>query len=55
LTERIGLRRQYGGRIIYPQLGPEPLDAYPGLLEEVHGAERFQINEASLIGTALRK
>lgn len=36
---------QYGGRIIYQQLGPEPLDAYREYLEERQQAGDFTIKE----------
>ena len=39
------LHRQYGGRIIYQQLGPEPLDAYRQFLEERQAAGDFTIHE----------
>ena len=35
---------QYGGRIIFQQLGPEPLDAYRQYLEERHAAGDFKIH-----------
>lgn len=35
---------QYGGRIIYQQLGPEPLDAYRQYLEEQQAAGAFTIH-----------
>ena len=38
------LYRQYGGRIIYQQLGPEPLDAYRQYLEERQAAGDFEIH-----------
>ncbi len=37
------LYRQYGGRIIYQQFGPEPLDAYRQYLEERRDAGDFTI------------
>ena len=37
------LYRQYGGRIIYQQLGPEPLDAYRQFLQEQQAAGAFRI------------
>jgi heat shock protein HslJ len=37
------LYNQYGGRIIYQQLGPEPLDAYRQFLEERREAGAFKI------------
>ena len=41
------LYAQYGGRVIYQQLGPEPLDAYRAYLEERQAAGDFEIvNEA---------
>lgn len=39
------LYRQYGGRVIYQQLGPEPLDAYRQYLEERQTAGDFKIIE----------
>jgi len=42
------LYRQYGGRIIYQQLGPEPLDAYRLYLEERQAAGDFRITDAQL-------
>lgn len=39
------LYRQYGGRIILQQLGPEPLDAYRQYLEERQAAGDFKIYE----------
>jgi hypothetical protein len=37
------LHKQYGGRIIFQQLGPEPLDAYREFLEERQKAGAFTI------------
>ena len=37
------LYRQYGGRVIFQQLGPEPLDAYRQYLEERRAAGDFMI------------
>lgn len=37
------LYKQYGGRIIYQQLGPEPLDAYREFLQEQQKAGAFEI------------
>lgn len=39
------LYRQYGGRIIYQQFGPEPLDAYRHYLEVRQAAGDFTIHE----------
>jgi heat shock protein HslJ len=39
------LYQQYGGRIIFQQLGPEPLDAYRHYLEERRSAGDFRIHE----------
>jgi heat shock protein HslJ len=39
------LHRHYGGRIIFQQLGPEPLDAYRQYLEERQSAGDFTIQE----------
>jgi hypothetical protein len=41
------LYQQYGGRIIYQQLGPEPLDAYRRYLEERQAAGDFKIHDKS--------
>lgn len=41
------LYRQYGGRIIFQQLGPEPIDAYRAYFEERHAAGDFAIHEAA--------
>jgi heat shock protein HslJ len=37
--------RQYGGRVIYQQFGPEPLDAYRQYLEERQAAGDFTIHD----------
>lgn len=42
------LHNQYGGRIIYQQLGPEPLDAYRRFLEQRHAEGAFQIYDQAL-------
>jgi heat shock protein HslJ len=42
------LYEQYGGRIIFQQLGPEPLDAYRAFLEQAQAAGRFSIARAEL-------
>ncbi|NEV60956.1 hypothetical protein [Thiorhodococcus minor] len=42
------LYRQYGGRIIFQQPGPEPLDAYRQYLEERQAAGDFRIQDAQL-------
>jgi heat shock protein HslJ len=39
---------QYGGRIIYQQLGPEPLDAYRRFLEQRQTEGAFTINDPAL-------
>jgi len=39
------LYRQYGGRTIFQQFGPEPLDAYRQYLEERQAAGDFKIHE----------
>jgi heat shock protein HslJ len=41
------LYQQFGGRIIYQQLGPEPLDAYRRYLEERQAAGDFEIHDKS--------
>lgn len=45
------LYQQYGGRIIYQQLGPEPLDAYRRFLEEREGAGDFTLHEPAFKDT----
>lgn len=42
------LYEQYGGRIIYQQLGPEPLDAYRRFLEERSQSGAFAILDPAL-------
>ncbi|EED30548.1 conserved domain protein [gamma proteobacterium NOR5-3] len=42
------LYEQYGGRVIYQQLGPEPLDAYAALLKQARDAELFNIQSTTL-------
>jgi hypothetical protein len=42
------LYQQYGGRIIFQQGGPEPLDAYRKFLEEREAAGDFDILDASV-------
>jgi heat shock protein HslJ len=42
------LHEQYGGRIIYQQLGPEPLDAYRAFLEQRQAEGAFAINDPAL-------
>ncbi len=42
------LYQQYDGRIIYQQLGPEPLDAYRQFLEERQAAGDFTIRDPGL-------
>jgi hypothetical protein len=39
---------QYGGRIVFQQVGPEPLDAYRAFLEEQAGKGHFKIFEPEL-------
>ena len=41
------LYAQYGGRVIYQQLGPEPLDAYRAFLEEQQAAGAFEFRDAA--------
>ena len=43
------LYKQYGGRIIYQQFGPEPLDAYRQYLEERQAAGDFSIIEPAFV------
>ena len=42
------LYKQYGGRIIYQQLGPEPLDAYRQFLVERQRAGAFTIHDPAM-------
>jgi len=42
------LYESYGGRVIYQQLGPEPLDAYRHYLKERHSAGDFSIEDPSM-------
>ena len=42
------LYREYGGRIIYQQLGPEPLDAYRQFLLERQRAGAFRIHDPAM-------
>ena len=42
------LYAEYGGRIIYQQLGPEPLDAYRQFLEQRQNEGAFTILDKSL-------
>lgn len=42
------LYRQYGGRVIFQQGGPEPLDAYRRFLEEANARGDFSIADAGL-------
>jgi heat shock protein HslJ len=48
------LYEAYGGRIIYQQLGPEPLDAYREYLEERRDAGDFSINEPAMAASFWR-
>jgi hypothetical protein len=43
------LYRQYGGRIIFQQGGPEPLDAYRRFLEDAQSRGEFRIVRADLV------
>ncbi|MBL8447583.1 MAG: hypothetical protein JNJ44_09265 [Zoogloeaceae bacterium] len=42
------LHRQYGGRIVYQQGGPEPLDAYREFLQQAQARGDFAIYDATL-------
>jgi len=42
------LFRQYGGRVIFQQGGPEPLDAYRRFLEDAEKRNAFRILDSSL-------
>lgn len=44
------LYQQYGGRVIYQQFGPEPLDAYRQYLEERQAAGDFKIENQAFEG-----
>jgi hypothetical protein len=48
------LYQQYGGRIIYQQLGPEPLDAYRSYLEARQAAGDFAIQDKDMERAFLR-
>jgi len=48
------LYETYGGRIIYQQLGPEPLDAYRQYLRERNTAGDFSIADPSMAGSFWR-
>jgi len=48
------LYQQYGGRIIFQQLGPEPLDAYRQFLEERQAAGDFTIHHQAFEDTFWR-
>jgi hypothetical protein len=48
------LYQQYGGRIIFQQGGPEPLDAYRAFLEERQAAGDFDILDASMAASFWR-
>jgi hypothetical protein len=42
------LHEQYGGRIIYQQLGPEPLDAYRAFLRQRQAGGAFAIRDQAI-------
>ncbi len=48
------LYQEYGGRIIYQQLGPEPLDAYHRFLLERQRAGAFKINDPAMAASFWR-
>jgi hypothetical protein len=48
------LYEQYGGRVIFQQAGPEPLDAYRRYLEERQAAGELAIHDKSLEGAFWR-
>lgn len=48
MTNR-ALYRQYGGRVIFQQAGPEPIDAYAMLIEERQTAGTIKIMDKSLL------
>jgi len=48
------LYEAYGGRIIYQQFGPEPLDAYREYLEELQDAGRLKIVDEAMAETFWR-
>jgi hypothetical protein len=43
------LHDQYGGRVIFQQGGPEPLDAYRAFLEERQAAGDFAIDDPAMV------
>lgn len=44
----LALFRTYGGRVIFQQIGPEPIDAYKAFLEEQERLGAFEIIDKSL-------
>jgi hypothetical protein len=48
------LYRQYGGRVIFQQGGPEPLDAYRRFLQERQARGDFAIQERTLVAAFWR-
>ena len=48
------LHVQYGGRIVFQQFGPEPLDAYRRYLEERQAAGDFEIHDQAMADTFWR-
>jgi hypothetical protein len=43
------LYERYGGRVVFQQFGPEPIDAYRAFLEEQQKAGAFRILDADLV------
>jgi hypothetical protein len=48
------LYEQYGGRIIYQQLGPEPIDAYREFLRQREADGAFAIRDQALAASFWR-
>ncbi len=46
----VALHRQFGGRIIFQQFGPEPIDAWRKLLEQYEAEKAFVILDPELRG-----
>jgi hypothetical protein len=42
------LYKDYGGRVIFQQFGPEPLDAYRRILEEAKAKRRFVLLDRTM-------
>jgi|GEM_PF-3122945 len=44
----VALHRKYGGRVIFQQFGPEPIDAWRKVLEEYEAKKAFVVTDARL-------